>query len=300
MSFKGLDAASVQTLLILSTESLLPELPEVETIVRSLRPVLTGETIQSAAILWARTLASPTIEELNARLPGQTIQRLGRRGKHILIHLDRDSLIIHLRMSGDLRVEAGLDPQGAPLPLLPHDRAAFNFASGQRLVFINPRKFGRVWLTHDPAEVLHNLGPEPLDEAFTADDFYQRLIEHKRQIKPLLLDQHFLAGMGNIYTDEALHQARLHPLRLSNSLTREEVERLLLAIRNVLQEGIRRNGASIDWVYRGGSFQNDFQVYQRTGQACYVCGAEIERILVGQRGTHFCPVCQKRQNQDVF
>ena len=278
----------------------MPELPEVETIIRSLNPALTGETIQSAGILWARTLAAPAIEELNARLPGQTIQRLGRRGKHILIHLDRDTLIIHLRMSGDLRVEAGFDPQGARLPLQPHDRAVFNFASGQRLVFINPRKFGRVWLVSNPEEILHKLGPEPLDEAFTVDDFYQRLIHHKRQIKPLLLDQHFLAGMGNIYTDEALHQAMLHPLRLSSSLTRDEAERLLLAIRNVLQEGIRRNGSSIDWVYRGGSFQNDFQVYQRTGQACYGCGAEIERILVGQRGTHFCPVCQKQQNQDVF
>jgi formamidopyrimidine-DNA glycosylase len=272
----------------------LPELPEVETIVRSLRPALTGETIQSAAILWARTLAAPTIEELNARLPGQTIRSLGRRGKHILIHLERETLIIHLRMSGDLRVEAG------HLPLLAHDRAVFNFASGQRLVFINPRKFGRVWLVSDPAEFLHKLGPEPLDDAFTPEVFYQRLMHHKRQIKPLLLDQHFLAGMGNIYTDEALHQARLHPLRLSNSLTRSDAERLLLAMRNVLQEGIRRNGSSIDWVYRGGSFQNDFQVYQRTGEPCAVCGTTIERILVGQRGTHFCPVCQKRQNRDVI
>lgn len=267
-----------------------PELPEVETIVRSLRPALVGETIQSADILWARTLATPSIEELNARLPGQSIQSLGRRGKHILIHLDPDTLIIHLRMSGDMRVES------ANLPLQAHDRAVFNFSSGQRLVFINPRKFGRVWLVNDVAAALNKLGPEPLDEAFTADIFFQRLQSHKRQIKALLMDQHFLAGMGNIYTDEALHQARLHPLRLSNSLSRDDAERLLAAMRNVLQEGIRRNGSSIDWVYRGGSFQNDFQVYQRTGEACYVCGNEIQRILVGQRGTHFCSVCQKRPN----
>jgi formamidopyrimidine-DNA glycosylase len=268
----------------------LPELPEVETIVRSLRPALVGETIQSADILWARTLAEPGIEELNTRLPGQSIQSLGRRGKHILIHLDQDSIIIHLRMSGDMRVEAG------HLPLQAHDRAVFNFASGQRLVFINPRKFGRVWLVDDPVNALSKLGPEPLDEAFTSDVFYQRLTHHKRQIKPLLMDQHFLAGMGNIYTDEALYQAKLHPLRLSNSLSRDDAERLLLAMHNVLQEGIRRNGSSIDWVYRGGSFQNDFQVYQRTGEPCNVCGTKIERILVGQRGTHFCPVCQKRPN----
>ena len=141
-----------------------------------------------------------------------------------------------------MRVEAG------NLPLQTHDRAVFNFVSGQRLVFINPRKFGRVWLSQDPAEILHKLGPEPLDETFTPDIFFQRLQAHKRQIKPLLLDQHFLAGMGNIYTDEALHQARLHPLHLSNNLTRDDAERLLAAIRSVLQEGIRRNGSSIDWV----------------------------------------------------
>jgi len=271
-------------------ESPMPELPEVETIVRSLRPAISGETITSADILWERTLATPTITELNARLPGQTIRSLGRRAKHILIHLDHDTLIIHLRMSGDMRVEAD------DLPLQPHDRAVFHFASGQRLVFINPRKFGRVWLVADPAKALSKLGPEPLNQSFTSEVFYQRLTHHKRQLKPLLMDQHFLAGMGNIYTDEALHMARLHPLRRSNTITPDDADRLLTAIRSVLEEGIRRNGASIDWVYRGGDFQNDFQVYQRTGEACYTCGAEIQRTVVGQRGTHFCPVCQKRRN----
>lgn len=272
----------------------MPELPEVETIVRSLRSALVGQTINSGEILWPRTLAAPGMQEFTARLPGQTIQSLGRRGKHILIHLDPDTLIIHLRMSGDLRVEEGCDPQGVPLSLQKHDRAAFHFDSGQRLVFINPRKFGRVWLTNDPSRLLDKLGPEPLDEAFTANVFYQRLQAHKRQLKPLLMDQHFLAGMGNIYTDEALHQARLHPLRISSSLTCKEAELLWQAIREVLQEGVRRNGASIDWVYRGGDFQNDFKVYQRTGEPCAVCGTTIERMLVGQRGTHYCPVCQKQ------
>jgi formamidopyrimidine-DNA glycosylase len=267
-----------------------PELPEVETIIRSLANAsLVGQTIQRGEILWARTLAAPGLDEFASRLPGQTIRSLGRRGKHLLFHLDRDTLIIHLRMSGDLRME---DSRG--LPLQKHDRAVFTFASQQRLVFIDPRKFGRIWLLHDPAELLGELGPEPLDDDFTAVEFHQRLQSCQRQLKPLLLDQHFLAGMGNIYTDEALHLAKLHPLRISSSLSYEDAGQLLLAIRSVLQEGIRRNGASIDWVYRGGNFQNHFRVYQRTGEPCPACGTPVERILVGQRGTHFCPVCQKQ------
>jgi formamidopyrimidine-DNA glycosylase len=276
----------------LQPEEHLPELPEVETIRRSLQDRLIGETLASGEMLWPRTLAAPGLADFTARLPGQVIHSLGRRGKHLLIHLDQDTLIIHLRMSGDLRLEPGTDPLGAPIPLQKHDRAVFNFFSRQRLVFIDPRKFGRVWLTNDPASLLGALGPEPLADNFTAGVLHQRLHAHQRQLKPLLLDQHFLAGMGNIYTDEALHLAKLHPLRSSRSLSHTESERLWQAIRQVLEEGIRRNGASIDWVYRGGSFQNNFQVYQRTGETCLSCGSPIERILVGQRGTHYCPVCQ--------
>jgi formamidopyrimidine-DNA glycosylase len=114
----------------------------------------------------------------------------------------------------------------------------------------------------------------------------------KRQIKPLLLDQSFLAGLGNIYADESLNLARIHPLQRADRLTKAEARRLLASIRSVLAEGIRRNGASIDWVYRGGDFQNHFRVYQRTGQPCPRCGTPVERIVVGQRGTHFCPHCQ--------
>ena len=137
-----------------------------------------------------------------------------------------------------------------------------------------------------------NLGPEPLDEGLTADDFFTHLHTTRRQLKPLLLDQTFLAGLGNIYTDEALNLAKLHPLTPANSLTQDQAERLLEGIRTVLGDGIARNGASIDWVYRGGEFQNYFRVYQRTGEPCPECGTPIERITVGQRGTHFCPQCQ--------
>jgi formamidopyrimidine-DNA glycosylase len=160
-------------------------------------------------------------------------------------------------------------------------------------VFNDTRKFGRVWLVRDPNEVVGGLGPEPLSEEFTSQALYESLQSRRRQLKPLLLDQSFLAGLGNIYTDEALHRARLHPLTVSDSVNREQAQALWDAIREVLQEGLRRNGASIDWVYRGGEFQNYFRVYDREGQPCPVCGTMILRLVIGQRGTHVCPGCQR-------
>ncbi len=279
----------------------MPELPEVETISRSLReggrsgqPII-GRTILGARLFWPRTLAEPDPAGL-ARIAGQAVVDVGRRGKFIVITLSEDTLLIHLRMSGDIRVEPGVDAQAQPLPILPHDRLVIDFAAGPsgglRLAFNDPRKFGRAWLVRDPQSVLGALGPEPLDPHFTAQELYSRVQCYNRQIKPLLLDQTFIAGLGNIYTDEALHAARIHPLRLSKTITPEEAAALWLAIRAVLEEGIRRNGASIDWVYRGGDFQNHFAAYQRDGEPCPRCGALIVRIAVGQRGTHFCPVCQ--------
>jgi formamidopyrimidine-DNA glycosylase len=134
-----------------------------------------------------------------------------------------------------------------------------------------------------------------LSNGFTARLFHEALGSRHRQLKPLLLDQTFLSGLGNIYTDEALHLARIHPQARSDSLDQDQVERLWEAIRAILQEGIRRNGSSIDWVYRGGEFQNYFRVYDRKGQPCPVCGAAIQRIVVGQRGTYICPDCQPRE-----
>lgn len=276
----------------------MPELPEVETIARALREgrpgmePARGRTIFDAELLWERTLATPDAGVFLAALPGQIIKDIGRRGKFLILTLSHDSLLIHLRMSGDLRLEPATGDDGKPRPPEPHDRAILRFEDGMRLAFNDARKFGRLWLVKDPQEILGDLGPEPLSTAIGPDDFYGRLHDRQRQLKPLLLDQTFLAGLGNIYTDEALHLARLHPLSQSNRVTRAEAKRLWEAIRQVLEEGIRTNGASIDWVYRGGDFQNHFRVYQRTGEPCRVCATPIERILVGQRGTHFCPVCQ--------
>jgi formamidopyrimidine-DNA glycosylase len=277
----------------------MPELPEVETIVRSLRnggrdnsPSIIGCIISGGCVLWERTLAEPSPAEFNARLIGQRIEEITRRGKFICLQLSRDIMLVHLRMSGDLRVESSTISDGSLIPFHKHDRLAIDFQDKTRLVFNDTRKFGRVWLVNESQSVLGELGPEPLDPNFKAEDFTRLLQSRNRQLKPLLLDQSFIAGIGNIYADEALHAAGLHPLHLSNQLSNENCSRLWHAIRNVLEEGILRNGASIDWVYRGGSFQNEFRVYGRTGLPCGVCETPIQRILVGQRSSHFCPVCQ--------
>jgi len=272
----------------------MPELPEVETIRRQLRngtpesPALVGKRIQRTSLLWEKTLAEPGTEEFHDRIKGQSITDFGRRAKFLLVHLSDDTLVVHLRMSGDLLVESETNP------IAPHHRFLLHFEDGIRLAFNDTRKFGRIWLMKDPAPLFSKLGPEPLGEALTHEDFHNRLKARRRQLKPLLLDQSFIAGVGNIYADEALHRAKLHPQTQAASLTQTQAAVLLESIRSVLQAGIEAHGASIDWVYRGGEFQNQFQVYQRKGEPCYRCGTTIERIVVGQRGTHFCPQCQSR------
>jgi formamidopyrimidine-DNA glycosylase len=271
----------------------MPELPEVETIIRRLKyghqntPSVIDQTIASVEITWAKIIANPDPEGFRQNLVGKTIQDAARRGKFMHFPLDKGHLFAHLRMSGDIRLEKANQPKEA------YDRVILNFDSGHRMVFSNIRKFGRMWYTDNPNEVIGNLGPEPLSENFTPDLLYEKLQSHSRQVKPLLMNQTFVAGMGNIYTDEALFLAGIHPLRSSDSLTKAEAENLHRAIQSVLQEGIRSLGASIDWVYRGGEFQNYFNIYKREGSPCPRCGTLVQKIRVGQRGTHFCPSCQK-------
>ena len=280
----------------------MPELPEVETIVTALKhpiewpfligggltaqPGVIGRRISRTSIYWNRTVAVPSVEGFTARIRGLTVQDVSRRGKFVILDLAPMTLLIHLRMSGDLRVEENSNP------VLPHDRLSLEFEDKTRLVFNDTRKFGRVWLVDDAASVTGKLGPDPFDPDLIPDVFYSRLHMKRTRIKPLLLDQNFIVGIGNIYSDEALFRAKIHPLTPSNALTPEQAGLLLQAIREVLAEGIARNGASIDWVYRGGSFQNHFKVYQRTGKPCEICGTPIERTLLGQRSTHYCPNCQ--------
>jgi formamidopyrimidine-DNA glycosylase len=266
----------------------MPELPEVETFVRQLKPALVGKTILSIDLRWKRTLAMPSPRKFKEQIKGQKIIDVGRRAKYLNIQLEDFNLLVHLRMSGDLLIK------NSTIGLEKHDRLIIKLSGNKSLVFNDTRKFGRVWLTANPEHVLGTLGPEPFSKEFTPQWLHMALHTKKRQLKPLLLDQTFLAGLGNIYTDEALHIAKLHPVAASDSVTEAQAEALHEAIRKVLKAGIRRNGASIDWAYRGGQFQNYFRVYGRDGEACPVCGTKIERITVGQRGTHFCPKCQMR------
>lgn len=270
----------------------MPELPEVETIAQALkqgydgRPPLPGRRIEGLSLRWPRHIAEPSVPSFRRRVRGQTIQDVRRRGKYFVMPLDQDTLLIHLKMSGDLRVTERRSERGR------FEHTIIHLDGGWDLRFSDARKFGKVYLLSDPDRLLGNLGPEPLSRAFTSDVLGERLARHHRRLKPLLLDQTFIAGLGNIYADEALHRARLHPLRRSLSLTSEEIGRLWRSIRAALRQGIRHNGASIDWVYRGGDFQNHFRVYQRAGEACPACGTTIVRTVIGQRSSHFCPSCQ--------
>lgn len=275
----------------------MPELPEVETIRRFLtsgtvdQPGILGAQIIRDDLIWPGSLATPAQEEFTRRITGSRILEITRRGKYLVLRLEDGYLLFHLRMSGDLILEP------AEEEIAPHHRLVLYLAGGRRLAFNDTRKFGRAWLVSDPQQVTGKLGPEPLDPAFDARQFYDRLQKSHRQLKPLLMDQAFLAGLGNIYTDEALHRARLHPLTPSHTLDQAQAFVLYDAIQATLAAGIEHNGSSIDWVYRGGDFQNYFSVYDRKGQPCPVCGTLVEKIVVGQRGTHFCPACQPQPKE---
>jgi formamidopyrimidine-DNA glycosylase len=269
----------------------MPELPEVETFVRALRRPLIGRTFVGLRNDWPRHISVPPPDELRDRITGCRIEFIDRRGKYLVFSLSRDeTLIIHLKMSGHLSVVPGDTPAD------PYAHTVFELDDGRELRFRDPRKFGRVYLVRDPAGVLGPLGPEPLAEEFTVDRLADRLAGRKRVLKPLLLDQTFIAGIGNIYADEALFYAGLRPTRISNSLTVAEVAALHAAIRKVLALGIDREGASISSYVKPdgqmGDMQNAVAVFRRSGQTCYQCGGPIERIVLGSRSTHFCPNCQ--------
>jgi formamidopyrimidine-DNA glycosylase len=269
----------------------MPELPEVETTVRALRPLLVGHTFGYVQNRWPKHIVTPSVPELQRRLPGRAIKAINRRAKYLVFSLDNgEALIIHLKMSGRLLVVARNEPADR------HVHTIFGLANGQELRFWDQRKFGRVYLVHDPQTVLGALGPEPLADEFTVERFAERLHGRNRTLKPLLLDQTFVAGIGNIYADESLFYAHLHPQRLSGTLTLEEKTALYTAIQKVLQLGIEREGASIDLYVKPdgskGDMQNAVAVFRRTGYPCMQCGTPIQRIVLGGRSTHFCAKCQ--------
>jgi len=274
----------------------MPELPEVETIARQLRTYLQDRTITGVEVLWERTLDRPAPRIFKDALIGAKIKTIGRRGKYLLITLDNEQvLVVHLRMTGKFLVYA----HGTGHEIDPHVRVRFELDDQQQLIFSDTRKFGRLYLVKDHREITGELGPEPLSAAFTAEIFGERLTGHRGEIKRLLLNQHFIAGIGNIYASEALWHAGIHPQRAANTLTGEEAARLHKAIVQTLEESLQNGGTSLSdrqYVYPNGDLgqqQEQLRVYERDGERCPCCGYAIQRIVQGQRSTYFCPVCQK-------
>jgi formamidopyrimidine-DNA glycosylase len=264
-----------------------PELPEVETIVRRFRPLVEGRRIAGFRARWKKQL-SPGAAAVWRGCVGRRIARLGRRGKFIVFELDPPGwLLVHLRMSG--RFEWGANCECEP----GHLRATWIFDDSERLLFCDPRKFGRIIYAADLAAATADLGVEPLSRAFTVRKLAELLRQHHRRLKPLLLDQRVIAGLGNIYTDEALFRAGLHPLARSDRLTPPQVAALHAAIRSVLRQAIIYQGTTFDHAYAGGGMQQRLAVYGRRGQPCLRCGTAIQYARIGQRGTHFCPRCQR-------
>lgn len=281
----------------------MPELPEVQTVVNDLLAAgIVGATLARADVFWPRSVAMPSAEEFCQRLAGQTIADIWRRAKYIIIDFaSGEHLLIHLRMSGRLHFADPAEPRTK------HEHIVLDLDRGRQLRFHDPRKFGRMYLARTVDDVVGKLGVEPLSGDFTATLLLARLHEHRRLLKPLLLDQTFLAGLGNIYADEALWEAKLHPRRLSDTVSPQETEALYGAIQHVLRRGIEYGGTtlghgksnfySIDG--QQGRHSNALQVFRRTGQPCPRCQTPIERIIVGQRSTHICPACQTLPQHDA-
>ena len=269
----------------------MPELPEVETIKNELLPYVVGHRITGVTLIWEGIVRQPTASEFCSRIIGQEITGITRRGKYLLFSLSSsDLLIIHLKMSGSLLID-----QDSPQPPK-YTRAIIHLDKGTNVFFRDPRKFGMMQLVKDSNSIASKLGPEPLAPDFTPQVLAQRLAKRKAPIKAILLDQHFIAGIGNMYADEALFRARIHPLRSGESLTSDEVERLYHAIRQVLWSAIGNKGASIVNYYRPngklGTAHFQFQVAHQRGKFCPVCDTPLQRIPVRNRGTYFCPKCQ--------
>ena len=309
----------------------MPELPEVEYTARQLREAIIGATIREVLVFWERTIGHPDLPDFQAEVADRDILSVRRRGKFLILDLSGELILtIHRRMTGNLlllppgwEIDTSLktsDPFTwnikGPLILrhstndaeatteetssdLLYCRVCFNLADKRRLLFTDPRKFGRIelWSSEREQEALKNLGTEPLSEDFTLEILAKSLAGRKSPIKQVLLNQEVVAGLGNIYADEALYYASIHPLRRANSLTPTEVQLLHAGIVSVLTLGIEHGGTSFNeyrdlWGEAGDNY-NHVRVYHQQGKPCLRCGTPIERIVVAQRSTHFCPICQK-------
>lgn len=277
----------------------MPELPEVETVIRDLRAAgIEGALIKNVHVHWPRLVAVPSAGTFVRLLRGVWIQRVSRRGKYIVFRLsDGHWLLMHLRMTGQLSFVAPDTPLGS------HQHARLMFGDGKELRYHDPRKFGRWYLLRDAKTKLDRLGPEPLASTFTLKVFRKALAGRKGMLKPLMLNQRVLAGLGNIYVDESLWEARLHPQQSYAKLTAEEQARLYRAVRRVLRRGVAAMGTTLgkgstnfySVSGRRGRNQDGLRVFRRHTMPCPRCSTRIIRIIVSQRSTHLCPQCQRME-----
>ncbi|MGG3941307.1 DNA-formamidopyrimidine glycosylase [Peribacillus psychrosaccharolyticus] len=273
----------------------MPELPEVETVRRTLEQLVIGKTIKDVEIYWPKIIKAPEpVEQFSDALIGQTIHEIGRRGKFLIFQLDDYSLVSHLRMEGKYAVYPESEPRDK------HTHVVFTFTDGYQLRYRDVRKFGTMHLFKKGEEVfkmpLLHLGPEPLSDEFTIADLSMKLAKTNRKIKSVLLDQTVVVGIGNIYVDESLFRAGIHPERMASSLTLDEITRIHGEVKLTLAEAVEKGGSTIRSYVNSqgqiGMFQLELFVYGRKGEPCKRCGTPLEKLVVGGRGTHICPVCQ--------
>ena len=275
----------------------MPELPEVETIVRELNQAsLAGTRVTEVIVTWARSIAQPASDVFCQKLKNQIIQHISRRGKYIVFGLNQSYLLVHLRMTGKFLI---LPEDNHPVST--HERVRLYLSDGRVLIYEDQRKFGKWYIVKDQNSIFDTLGVEPLSPSFTLKSFHQLLKKHHKQIKPFLLDQRYVAGLGNIYVDEALWEAKIHPLRLTHTQSATEISALHKAIKAVLKKGIKNTGTTLgshranyfSVSGRRGENQHQLNVFRREGLPCPRCKLILIKIVVGQRGTHLCPQCQE-------
>ncbi|SEM37234.1 DNA-(apurinic or apyrimidinic site) lyase [Mesobacillus persicus] len=276
----------------------MPELPEVETVRKTLEALVIGKEIQDVAVHWPKMVKHPgELEQFTDALRGQRILDIGRRGKFLIFYTEDYALISHLRMEGKYGVFS------ADEPVDKHTHAIFKFTDGSEMRYKDVRKFGTFHLYKKGEEFkqapLVGLGPEPFSDEFTLEGLKVNLRKTSRKVKPALLDQKVLVGLGNIYVDEALFRSKIHPERIASTLTDEEIELLHQEIVNTLSEAVKLGGSTIRSYINSqgqiGMFQLQLYAYGRQGEPCKNCGTEMEKTVVGGRGTHFCPKCQRKE-----
>ena len=274
------------------TGAVMPELPEVETIRRDLDAHIVGRRIARADVLDASLVQAPAVDVFSRRLIGGRVRTVGRRGKYLRVQVAESWMVMHLMMSGRIYLQPASER-------VRHTRLVITFDRGPALHFVDTRRFGRAWLLSVPEldDLMADMGMEPLEDGFDGPKLHELLRNRQRAIKPTLLDQTIVAGIGNIYADESLWLARIHPATPAGSLSRRKLDDLAAAIGTALRTAIVHGGTSFrtfaDARGRPGRNQERLNVFRRTGEPCPRCGRIVKRIVIGQRSTHICPGCQR-------